>query len=78
MTSNGAVRRPRPPGAAAAPPPISDHEFEPWRYESGLVVCMYFDPQHPTRGICDRPEDEHAPAEDAETVVAEDDGRSAC
>lgn len=38
---------------------ISDHEFEPWKYESGLVVCQHWDPEHPTRSICDRPEEEH-------------------
>jgi hypothetical protein len=41
---------------------LIEHEFEPWRYESGLVVCQHYDPEHPTRGMCDRPEDEHAPA----------------
>ena len=63
LAATGAADRPRPPGAAAAPLPlISDHEFEPWEYSSGLVVCQHFDPEHHTRGMCDRPEDEHAPA----------------
>jgi len=57
---SGAADPARPPGRAAAPPLI-EHPFEPWRYESGKVVCMYYDPEHPTRGMCDRPESEHAP-----------------
>lgn len=48
------------PASEESLPQITDHEFEPWRYESSLVVCMYFDPEHPTRGMCDRPESEHA------------------
>jgi hypothetical protein len=38
---------------------ITDHDFDPWEYTSGLVVCKHWDPQHPLR-MCDRPEDEHA------------------
>ena len=57
---SGAADPPRPPGRAAAPPPlITDHEFEPWEYTSGLVVCQYWDPQR--LRMCDRPESEHAP-----------------
>jgi len=43
---------------------ISDHVFDPWRYDSGKVVCMHFDPQHPTRGMCERAEAEHVLAEE--------------
>jgi hypothetical protein len=57
---SGAAGRDWPPVPAAAPSLIDDHEFEPWRYASGLVVCMYFDSEHPTRGMCDRPAEEHA------------------
>jgi hypothetical protein len=57
---SGAADRDRPPVPAAAPSLITGHEFEPWRYESGKVICQYWDPAHPTRGICDRPKSEHA------------------
>jgi hypothetical protein len=57
-TPSGAADRPRPPGPAAVPL-ITDHEFEPWEYSSGLVVCQYWD-QRRLR-MCDRPESEHGP-----------------
>jgi hypothetical protein len=69
---SGAADRPRPPGAAAAPSLI-EHEFEPWTYSNGTVVCIYWDPIR--RRTCDRPESEHAsaqvggePVEDGEGV----------
>jgi hypothetical protein len=60
---------------------ISEHEFEPWEWSNGEVVCQYFDPERPTRGTCDRPRKEHAlpevsgePLEDGEGVVAGGEG----
>ena len=57
---SGAADPARPPGRAAAPSLITDHEFELWRYDSGLEVCQYYDPEHPTRGMCERSKEEHA------------------
>jgi len=56
---------------AARPPRITDHEFDPWRYDSGKVVCMHFDPQHPTRGMCERAEAEHVLARVEEGAAKE-------
>ena len=52
-------------------PLITDHEFDPWEYDSGKVVCMNFDAQHPTRGMCERAEAEHAPARVEEGAAKE-------
>jgi hypothetical protein len=71
--ANGAVRRPRPPGAAAAPPYaegvrlmpepdvappdlIADHAFDPWEFNSGLVICIHWNGLR----LCERPPEEHA------------------
>jgi hypothetical protein len=74
---SGASDRGRPPAPAAAPSLI-EHEFEPWEWSDGTVVCKYWDPEHPTRSICDRPESEHAsaqvggePVEDGQGVGAD-------
>jgi hypothetical protein len=71
---SGAADPPRPPGRAAAP--ITGHEFEPWEYSNGTVVCIYWDPIR--RRTCDRPRAEHAlpqvggePVEDGEGVGAD-------
>jgi hypothetical protein len=38
---------------------IADHPFEPWPYPStGKVICIHLEGGR----ICDRPEQEHAPA----------------
>ena len=60
-----------PPASDEPRPQITDHEFEPWRYASGMVVCMHFDPQHPTRGMCDRPAAEHAQVPEVEDAQAD-------
>jgi len=58
------------PASEEPRPLITGHEFEPWRYDSGLVICMYFDPEHPTRGMCDRPAAEHARVPDVEEATS--------
>lgn len=59
------------PASEEPRPQITGHEFEPWRYESGTVVCMHYDPQHPTRGMCDRPESEHAQVPEGSEVASD-------
>jgi hypothetical protein len=57
---SGAADPPRPPGRAAAPSLI-EHEFEPWEYSNGQVICIHWDPLR--LRLCERPEVEHASAQ---------------
>jgi hypothetical protein len=45
------------------PPLITDHAFDPWTYpRGGKTICIHWE----SGRICDRPEDEHAPAPEVE------------
>lgn len=47
------------PRADKHDPPVTDHGFERWEYPTGRVICIH---RYDSGRICDRPEDEHAPA----------------
>lgn len=47
---------------APAPPPITDHLFDPWTSDGGWTICIHLDGAMP----CGRSEREHAPAVDTE------------
>jgi hypothetical protein len=45
------------------PPLVTDHAFDGWTYSStGKTICIHLQGD----GICDRAEDEHAPAPEVE------------